>query len=194
MERTRSSGAGDTTHKRKRGALQDISNNTKTQPLTRRGVGKKETTADDVIKPTTKASRASLRRKATVSTVNSALKSSMASTAASKAKKRVVVSKKTEITRVKKRKLDGTENQPLHPKIQTSMLSFHAANVKTKELLKDEKGWKGEEDKENVEREETNEEVGQLQRRKRERKKLMRECVDCRWGRIWKPRRTVCRR
>ncbi|CAH0485823.1 unnamed protein product [Peronospora farinosa] len=159
MERTRSSEVSDATRKRKRGALQDISNNSKTQSPTRCGVVKKETTADDVNKPKTKASRASLRRKSTISSVNLALKSSMASTVASKAKKRVTVSKKTEITRVKKRKLEGTENQSLHPKIQTSMLSFQAVSVKTKEMVKKEKGWRGEEDKENVEIEEEEEEV-----------------------------------
>ncbi|CAI5747040.1 unnamed protein product [Peronospora destructor] len=153
MERTRSSAAGDATCKRKRGALQDISNNSKTQSPTRRGVVEKETTADDVIKPKTKASRASLRRSSTVSSVNSTLKSSMASTAASKAKKRVAVSKKTEMLRVKKRKLEGTENQPLHSKIQTSMLSFQAVSMKTKELVKKAKGRRCEEDKENERRE-----------------------------------------
>ncbi|KAI9987118.1 hypothetical protein PInf_022976 [Phytophthora infestans] len=133
MERTRSSGAADCARKRKRGALQDISNNAKklsqSRPSSRRSSGvvkkeKKETGND----ASSKASRASVRRKTTATTVNSALKSSMASTAASKAKKRAPAGKKTETTRTKKRKLEGAENQPPapHQKIQTSMLSFQA--------------------------------------------------------------------
>ncbi|KAK1929799.1 Cyclin-A1-1 [Phytophthora citrophthora] len=130
MERTRSSTATDATRKRKRGALQDISNNNKKLNSSRRDV-KKEVT-DGAAKP--KAPSATTRRKTTATTVNSALKSSMAATAASKAKKRVPT-KKTE-QRNKKRKLEGNENQPpVHQKIQTSMLSFQAT-VKTKEKEK----------------------------------------------------------
>ncbi|ETN24206.1 hypothetical protein PPTG_00632 [Phytophthora nicotianae INRA-310] len=151
MERTRSSGATDAARKRKRGALQDISNNAKklsqSRSSSRRssGVVKKETgVGNDAAKP--KAPRASARRKTTATTVNSALKSSMASTAASKAKKRAPAGKKTETTRTKKRKLEGAENQPLapHQKIQTSMLSFQAPS-KPKE-----KQEKGDADKENA--------------------------------------------
>ncbi|KAE9043784.1 hypothetical protein PR002_g3158 [Phytophthora rubi] len=146
MERTRSSSSsGAAPRTRKRGALQDISNNAKklSQPRARRGAAavKKNptTTTADASKP-----RAALWRKTSATTVNSALKSSMASTAASKAKKRAAVTKKTEATRAKKRRLEGAENQPPppHHKIQTSMLSFQAA--KPKEKLKEEA------DKENV--------------------------------------------
>ncbi|POM57428.1 Cyclin-like protein, partial [Phytophthora palmivora] len=144
MERTRSSGATDATRKRKRGALQDISNNAKklsqSRASTRRsGVVKKEA---DVTKAKPKAPRVSTRCKTTATTVNSALKSSMASTAASKAKKRAPANKKSETTRAKKRKLEGAENQ--HQKIQTSMLSFQATKPKEKKEV-------SEEDKENVE-------------------------------------------
>ncbi|KAG1700754.1 hypothetical protein DVH05_011613 [Phytophthora capsici] len=133
MERTRSSTATDASRKRKRGALQDISNNNKKVPSSRRGV-KKEVT-DGAAKPT--ATRATTRRKTTATTVNSALKSSMAATAASKAKKRVPAKKMEQ--RNKKRKLEGNENQPpVHQKIQTSMLSFQAT-VKAKEKVVDEK-------------------------------------------------------
>ncbi|GMF21110.1 unnamed protein product [Phytophthora lilii] len=52
----------------------------------------------------------------------------MASTAASKAKKRAPVGRKAEAR--KKRKLEGAENQPPHQKIQTSMLSFQAPKAK----------------------------------------------------------------
>ncbi|TDH70398.1 hypothetical protein CCR75_007043 [Bremia lactucae] len=124
-------GVAEAARKRKRGALQDISNNTRkkqhNRPSPRRSVSVvKNETDDGDIKPL--APRASARRKATTTTVNTALKSSMASTTASKAKKRAPVSKKTEPTRAKKRKLEGVENQPpaLHQKIQTSMLSFQA--------------------------------------------------------------------
>lgn len=164
MDRTRSSGAGDAARKRKRGALQDISNNAKklsqSRASTRRGAGvvKKEAAAgEDAPKAKTKAAQASTRRKTTATTVNSALKSSMASTAASKAKKRAAVSKKTEPTRAKKRKLEGAENQPpplqqqQHQKVQMSMLSFQTAASKPKEkataLVKKEKE---DADKENV--------------------------------------------
>ncbi|POM75910.1 Cyclin-like protein [Phytophthora palmivora] len=144
MERTRSSGATDATRKRKRGALQDISNNAKklsqSRASTRRsGVVKKEA---DVTKAKPKAPRVSTRCKTTATTVNSALKSSMASTAASKAKKRAPANKKSETTRAKKRKLESAENQ--HQKIQTSMLSFQAIKPKEKKEVR-------EEDKENVE-------------------------------------------
>ncbi|KAG7391999.1 hypothetical protein PHYPSEUDO_002705 [Phytophthora pseudosyringae] len=153
MERTRSSGAADATRKRKRGALQDISNNAKklsqTRASTRRvAVVKKEKAGPqaDAAKPKPKAPRGSTRRKTAATTVNSALKSSMASTAASKAKRHAPAGKKTEATRAKKRKLEGAENQlpAAHQKIQTSMLSFQAAAKPKKEMaLKDA-------DKENV--------------------------------------------
>ncbi|KAG6615658.1 Cyclin-like protein [Phytophthora cinnamomi] len=149
MERSRSSGAAPRT--RKRGALQDISNNAKklSQPRARRGAAaiKKEapSAATDVAKP---QPRASLRRKTAASTVNSALKSSMASTAASKAKKRAAVSKKAEAARAKKRRLEGAENQPPppHHKVQTSMLAFQARPAARDTLLA-----KQEADKENAE-------------------------------------------
>jgi hypothetical protein len=130
MERTRrsSSATGDASRKRKRGALQDISNNAK--KLSRRK-------ATDAAKPPTK----STRRKTTATSVNSALKSSMASTAASKAKKRVKAAEAS--SKTKRRKPEGAENQPPHQKIQTSMLSFQAAPTIKKE--------KKDEDKENVE-------------------------------------------
>ncbi|RLN56154.1 hypothetical protein BBP00_00008151 [Phytophthora kernoviae] len=125
---------GDATRKRKRGALQDISNNTKKLSQscvsTRRGgVGVKKD-QDDIDKTKTKAkmkpARPSTRSKATV---NSAL-SSMAATAASKAKKRPSALDKKTDGRAKKRKLEGVENQPPYQKIQTSMLSFQAPKPK----------------------------------------------------------------
>ncbi|KAG3112599.1 hypothetical protein PI124_g8190 [Phytophthora idaei] len=150
MERAWSSGATDAARKRKRGALQDISNNAKKPSQSRSSsrrsssVVKKETGMEnDSAKAT--APQASARRKTTATTVNSALKRTMAPTAASKAKKRHA-GKKTETTRTKKRKLEGAENQPPapHQKIQTSMLSFQAPS-KPKE-----KQEKGDAAKENV--------------------------------------------
>ncbi|CEG50050.1 cyclin-like protein [Plasmopara halstedii] len=133
MERTLRSVATDATRKRKRGALQDISNNAKKlshpRGSSRGGVGViKKRVENDESK--SQALRASARGKTTATTVNSALKSSMASTVSSKAKKCKPVGKKTETTRVKKRKLEGVENQPPvpHQKVQTSMLSFQASS------------------------------------------------------------------
>ncbi|KAF4317568.1 hypothetical protein BBO99_00006799 [Phytophthora kernoviae] len=132
--RAAASKTGDATRKRKRGALQDISNNTKklsqSRVSTRRGgVGVKKD-QDDIDKTKTKAktkpARPSTRSKATV---NSAL-SSMAATAASKAKKRPSTLDKKTDGRAKKRKLEGVENQPPYQKIQTSMLSFQAPKPK----------------------------------------------------------------
>ncbi|KAF1777016.1 Cyclin-like [Phytophthora cactorum] len=136
MERARSSGATDAARKRKRGALQDISNNAK-KPSQSRSSSRR---SSSVVKKET-----GWRTTTTATTVNSALKSTMAPTAASKVKKRHA-GKKTETTRTKKRKLEGAENQPPapHQKIQTSMLSFQAPS-KPKE-----KQEKGDAAKENV--------------------------------------------
>ncbi|OWY98486.1 Cyclin [Phytophthora megakarya] len=136
MERTKSSGAADAMRKRKRGALQDISNNAKKITQSRAST-RRSGVVKNAPKPKLKAPRVSTRFKTTATTVNSALKSSMASTAASKAKKRAPAAKKTEITRAKKRKLEGPENQ--HQKIQTSMLSFQAAKPKGKKAEEERK-------------------------------------------------------
>ncbi|KAG7390622.1 hypothetical protein PHYBOEH_006962 [Phytophthora boehmeriae] len=132
--RAAASKPGDTTRKRKRGALQDISNNSKklsqSRVSTRRGGVTVKKEQDEVTKRKTKAETKSVRPSTrSKGTVNSAL-SSMAATAASKAKKRPSALDKKTDTRAKKRKLDGVENQPPHQKIQTSMLSFQAPKPK----------------------------------------------------------------
>ncbi|RLN94701.1 hypothetical protein BBJ28_00007732 [Nothophytophthora sp. Chile5] len=146
---TSTASTNDPTRKRKRGALQDISNNSKkltqSRVSTRRGssgvVKKDRRSGVAVTNPRTRAPLRSSTRSAassTVSTANSSvnttLSSSMASSTTSKstAKKRssAVPLKKTELA-TKKRKHDaaGLENQPPHQKVQTSMLSFQATKT-----------------------------------------------------------------
>ena len=135
MDCTRTSGAADASRKRKRGALQDISNNRKTalppQDVSQRRASlvKKETSAaDEAAKP--KAPRASTRRRSTTTATGlSTRKSSGASTAGQKTNTRVNGRKKTDALRAKKRKVEGNETQTGHVKVQTSMLSFQAAAV-----------------------------------------------------------------
>uniref|UniRef100_M4BEU1 Cyclin N-terminal domain-containing protein n=1 Tax=Hyaloperonospora arabidopsidis (strain Emoy2) TaxID=559515 RepID=M4BEU1_HYAAE len=147
MDRTRTSKVADASRKRKRGALQDISNNSTkmSQPqedVSQRGYSlvQKEPTAEAAVKAKSKhpkAPRASTRRRSATASGLLTLESSKAAVAIAAAKrqtsKRVYGSKKTDGTRVKKRKGEGGEAPIVHQKVQTSILSFQAAAVKVKE-------------------------------------------------------------
>uniref|UniRef100_A0AAV1VP41 Cyclin N-terminal domain-containing protein n=1 Tax=Peronospora matthiolae TaxID=2874970 RepID=A0AAV1VP41_9STRA len=145
MDRSQTSKGADASRKRKRGALQDISNSSAKMSQPQEDVSQrcyslvqKEPTAEAAVKAKAKqpkAPRASTRRRSVTASSLSTLESSKAAAAAAKRQtsKRVYGSKKTDGTRVKKRKGEGGEASIVHQKVQTSILSFQAAAVKVKE-------------------------------------------------------------